>query len=178
MEYPTIQNIVSTVNSNCVLDLKKIAKCALNVEYQPMRFGALIMRIRQPRCTALIFNSGKIVVAGCKNIADAKNSCYKFVKILYKLSFKVTFKDFKIQNIVCSYDMKSNLFLEKIHLYCENLSCFEPELFPGLILRIEKTTFLIFSSGKVVITGINNYDTINKIFKTIYLILIKFKKVV
>lgn len=63
MEYPTIQNIVSTVNSNYVLDLKKIAKCALNVEYQPRRFGALIMRIRQPRCTALIFNSGKIVVA-------------------------------------------------------------------------------------------------------------------
>lgn len=84
----------------------------------------------------------------------------------------------KIQNIVLSYDIKSNLFLEKIHLYCENLSCFEPELFPGLILRIEKTIFLIFSSGKVVITGIYNYDTINKIFKNIYLILIKFKKVI
>jgi len=176
MELTTIQNIVCTVNTNCLLDLKRIANSALNVEYKPYRFGALIMRIREPRSTALIFSSGKIVVAGTKNLSEAKISCKKFVKILNKLNFDVKFLDFKIQNIVCSYDMTSLLCLEKINLFCENFSCFEPELFPGLILRIKKATFLIFGSWKIVITGLNDYNLINNIFNDLFSILKKFKK--
>ncbi len=83
------------------------------------------------------------------------------MKILNKLNFDVEFLDFIIQNIVCSYDMTSLLYLEKINLFCENFSCFEPELFPGLILRIKKATFLIFGSWKIVITGLNDYNLIN-----------------
>lgn len=37
------------------LDLKKIALHARNAEYNPKRFAAVIMRIREPRTTALIF---------------------------------------------------------------------------------------------------------------------------
>ena len=57
---PQLQNIVATVNLGCKLDLKKIAMTALNAEYNPKRFAALIMRIHEPRTTALIFSSGKI----------------------------------------------------------------------------------------------------------------------
>ena len=56
---PQLQNIVATVNLDCKLDLKKIALTAKNAEYNPKRFAALIMRIREPRTTALIFSSGK-----------------------------------------------------------------------------------------------------------------------
>lgn len=52
---PQLQNIVSTVNLGCKLDLKKIALHARNAEYNPKRFAAVIMRIREPRTTALIF---------------------------------------------------------------------------------------------------------------------------
>ncbi|KAF4524594.1 hypothetical protein B566_EDAN008549 [Ephemera danica] len=44
----------------CKLDLKKIALHARNAEYNPKRFAAVIMRIREPRTTALIFSSGKM----------------------------------------------------------------------------------------------------------------------
>eukprot|EP01115_Flamella_aegyptia_P005480 TRINITY_DN22_c3_g1_i3.p1 TRINITY_DN22_c3_g1~~TRINITY_DN22_c3_g1_i3.p1 ORF type:complete len:137 (-),score=39.57 TRINITY_DN22_c3_g1_i3:62-472(-) len=43
---PTLQNIVSTVNLGCTLDLKQIALRARNAEYNPKRFAAVIMRIR------------------------------------------------------------------------------------------------------------------------------------
>ena len=176
MENLEIQNIVSTVNSTCMLDLKSIAQSAMNVEYKPQRFSALIMRIRKPRSTALIFYSGKIVVAGTKNISDSKVSCKKFIKILYKLGFNVKFCDFKIQNIVCSYNMNSFLSLEKMHLFASNLCCYEPELFPGLILRIKKVTFLIFRSGKVIITGSNDYKIVKEVFDDVYCILSRFKR--
>ncbi len=163
-----IQNIVSTINTNCTLDLMKIAKSALNVEYKQDRFGALVMRIREPRSTALIFMTGKIVVAGTKTENEAKIASKKFVKKLLKLGFKVTFNEFKIQNIVCSYNMQALLSLEKIYLRTENFSCYEPELFPGLILRIEKATLLIFGSGKIVITGLKMYDDVSRIFSSVY----------
>ena len=141
----------------------------------------------QLKSTALIFSSGKIVVAGNKNEYKAKISCIKFVKILKKIGFNVELCDFKIQNIVCSYDMKSLLHLEKIYLYCENFGCYEPELFPGLILRVKKATLLVFErllyqsllvfgSGKVVITGLKNYEQVQKVFNDIYPILKMFKR--
>ncbi len=61
---PTLQNIVATVNLDCRLDLKTIALHARNAEYNPKRFAAVIMRIREPKTTALIFASGKMVVTG------------------------------------------------------------------------------------------------------------------
>jgi len=60
------RNIVCTVNLACKLDLKKIALHARNAEYNPKRFAAVIMRIRDPRTTALIFSSGKMVCTGAK----------------------------------------------------------------------------------------------------------------
>jgi transcription initiation factor TFIID TATA-box-binding protein len=55
------RNIVATVNLDCRLDLKTIALHARNAEYNPKRFAAVIMRIRDPKTTALIFASGKMV---------------------------------------------------------------------------------------------------------------------
>lgn len=58
---PTLQNIVSTCDLKCRLDLKTIALNARNTEYNPKRFAAAIMKIRNPKTTALIFSSGKMV---------------------------------------------------------------------------------------------------------------------
>ncbi|KAI3708132.1 hypothetical protein L2E82_37213 [Cichorium intybus] len=56
------RNIVSTVNLDCNLDLKAIALQAHNAENNPKRFAAVIMRIREPRTTALICASGKMII--------------------------------------------------------------------------------------------------------------------
>ena len=58
---------MATVNLDCRLDLKTIALHARNAEYNPKRFAAVIMRIREPKTTALIFASGKMVVTGAKS---------------------------------------------------------------------------------------------------------------
>ena len=58
---PVLQNIVATCNLAVELDLKVIALHARNAEYNPKRFAAVIMRIRDPKTTALIFKSGKPV---------------------------------------------------------------------------------------------------------------------
>ena len=80
----------------CTLDLKKIAMRARNAEYNPKRFGALIMRIRDPKTTALIFSSGKVVCTGAKSEEMSRQAARRFARIIQKLEFDVKFKEFKV----------------------------------------------------------------------------------
>lgn len=132
---PQLQNIVSTVNLSCKLDLKVIALQARNAEYNPKRFAAVIMRIREPRTTALIFSSGKMVCTGAKSEDDSRLAARKYARIIQKLGFHAKFLDFKIQNMVGSCDVKFPIRLEGLVLTHGKFSSYEPELFPGLIYR-------------------------------------------
>ncbi|XP_028948203.1 TATA-box-binding protein 1 isoform X1 [Malus sylvestris] len=195
---PTLQNIVSTVNLDCKLDLKQIALQARNAEYNPKRFAAVIMRIREPKTTALIFASGKMVCTGAKSeqqsklaarkvsveclqigINIAKNIVIYYARIIQKLGFNAKFKDFKIQNIVGSCDVKFPIRLEGLAYSHGAFSSYEPELFPGLIYRMKqpKIVLLIFVSGKIVITGAKVRDDTYKAFENIYPVLTEFRKV-
>lgn len=92
-----IQNCVATVNLGCDLNLRKINFRTRNSEYNPQRFHGVIMRIREPRCTALIFRSGKVVCTGARNEVDANLGTRKFARILQKLGYPVSLsvsKDF------------------------------------------------------------------------------------
>ncbi|KAJ7891213.1 transcription factor TFIID-domain-containing protein [Mycena olivaceomarginata] len=131
-----VEGIVPTVNLDCRLDLKTIAR---NAEYNSTRFPAIIMRARDPKTTALIFASGKIVYA----------------RIVQKLDFDAKFSEFKIQNIVGSCDVKFPIRLEELAFSHGQVSSYEPELFPSLIYRMikPKVVLLIFVSGKIVLNG-------------------------
>ncbi|KAJ1921383.1 TATA-binding protein (TBP) [Mycoemilia scoparia] len=175
---PTLQNIVATVNLDCRLDLKTIALHARNAEYNPKRFAAVIMRIREPKTTALIFASGKMVVTGAKSEDDSKLAARKYARIVQKLGFPAKFTDFKIQNIVGSCDVKFPIRLEGLNSSHEKFSSYEPELFPGLIYRMRdpKVVLLIFVSGKIVLTGAKVRAQIYLAFETIYPVLAQFRK--
>ncbi|XP_065540024.1 TATA box-binding protein-like 2 isoform X1 [Lathamus discolor] len=175
---PQLQNIVSTVNLACKLDLKNIALHARNAEYNPKRFAAVIMRIREPRTTALIFSSGKMVCTGAKSEEQSRLAARKYARVVQKLGFPAKFLDFKIQNMVGSCDVRFPIRLEGLVLTHQQFSSYEPELFPGLIYRMVKPriVLLIFVSGKVVLTGAKERSEIYEAFENIYPILKGFKK--
>lgn len=175
---PTLQNIVATVNLGCRLDLKTVALHARNAEYNPKRFAAVIMRIREPKTTALIFASGKMVVTGAKSEDDSKLASRKYARIIQKIGFAAKFTDFKIQNIVGSCDVKFPIRLEGLAFSHGTFSSYEPELFPGLIYRMvkPKIVLLIFVSGKIVLTGAKQREEIYQAFEAIYPVLSEFRK--
>lgn len=130
------------------------------------------MRIRDPRTTALLFKSGKMIVTGAKNEKDNLNGARKYTAILQKLGIPAVFNDFKVQNITATFDCGFPIRLESF-LYDtsnHNFSTYEPELFPGLIYRMvePKAVLLIFVSGKVVLTGVKTneliLEAVNEIF--------------
>ncbi|KDQ49859.1 hypothetical protein JAAARDRAFT_63486 [Jaapia argillacea MUCL 33604] len=159
----TLQNIVATVNLDCRLDLKTIALHARNAEYNSKRLAAVIMRIRGPKTTALIFASGKMVVTGAKSKDDSRLASRKYARIIQKLGFDAKFSEFKIQNIVGSCDFSS----------------YGPELFPGLIYRMikPKVVLLIFVLGKTTYGCKGKLrEEIYTAFNAIYTVLCEFRK--
>lgn len=176
---PILQNIVSTVYVGCQLDLQKIALSTRNSEYNPGRFAAVIMRIKDPRTTALIFASGKIVCTGAKSEDLSRLAARRYARILEKLGFPVRFKDFKIQNIVASCDLEFPIKLEQLACSKHGIyTKYEPELFPGMIYRMNKpkVVILIFVSGKMVITGAKKREETYAAFEDIYPVLLQFSK--
>jgi transcription initiation factor TFIID TATA-box-binding protein len=52
--------LIKLIKYDVVFCKDKITQTARNAEYNPKRFQAVIMRVREPRTTALIFASGKV----------------------------------------------------------------------------------------------------------------------
>ncbi|GAX16132.1 transcription initiation factor TFIID TATA-box-binding protein [Fistulifera solaris] len=175
-----IQNIASTVNLGVRLDLKKIALKCRNTEFNPRRFGAVIMRLREPRATALIFATGKMVVTGVRSTHNAELASKKFAYIIERVGFKPTDTfEFKVRNIVGTADVGFPIRLEGLVYAHSAFASYEPELFPGLIYRLvapEKVVLLIFVSGKIVITGAKKESEISAAVTKIYPTLLEFRK--
>ena len=78
------------------------------------------MRIRDPKTTALIFASGKMVVTGAKSEDDSRLASRKYARIVQKLGFEAKFSEFKIQNIVATVNLDCRLDLKTIALHARN----------------------------------------------------------
>lgn len=175
---PKLQNIVSTANFKCILDLREIALKAKNAEYNPRRFAAVIMRIKEPKTTALIFSSGKMVCTGARTEEESRQASRIYAKIILKLGFPVKFSEFTVQNIVASCDVKFPIRLEGLANTYLKFCSYEPEMFPGLIFHMldPKIVLLIFVSGKIVLTGAKKREDIYRAYQKIIPILSQFKK--
>ena len=171
--------MICSFNLRNEIDPKTIAFKARNAEYNPRKVNAVVLRFRSPRCTALVYSNGKVMVTGCRSEDQARMACKKVAKVVYKCNHpSVRFADFKIENIVASTDVRFPVRLEGL-AYEHRASCsYEPELFPGLVYRLlePKISLLIFVSGKVVITGSRNRDDIITAFKSLYPVLHKYRK--
>jgi transcription initiation factor TFIID TATA-box-binding protein len=70
---------------NCKIDLRHLAQWCRNAEYNPQRFSAVILRIREPRTTGLVFSTGKVVITGAKSEEDAFQAARIFEKTISKI---------------------------------------------------------------------------------------------
>ena len=160
----TIVNIVVSTSLEKDIPLEKMAATLPNTEYNPEQFPGLVLRIKEPKTSALIFSSGKVVCTGAKTLADVDRSIQSIIKSLKKLEIIVTIKpEITVQNIVASGSIGMALNLNFLGLKLPNTE-YEPEQFPGLVhkLRGTRATFLLFSNGKIVCTGTRTEEEVHE----------------
>ncbi|MBI4438503.1 TATA-box-binding protein [Candidatus Woesearchaeota archaeon] len=160
-----VVNIVVSTSLNHDVPLEKMASTLPNTEYNPEQFPGLVLRIKEPKTSALIFSSGKVVCTGARSMDKVEESIRKIIKSLEKIGIRVTIKpDIKIQNIVASGTVGMDLNLNILAMKLRNTE-YEPEQFPGLVYKLIdpaiKATFLLFSNGKIVCTGTKSEAEVN-----------------
>lgn len=162
-----IVNIVVSTSLEHDIPLEKMAATLSNTEYNPEQFPGLVIRIKDPKTSALIFSSGKVVCTGARTIEKVQESIKKIIKSLQKIDIHIKIKpEIKIQNIVASGSVKMDLNLNELATQLQNVE-YEPEQFPGLVYKLDQTktnpkaTFLLFSNGKIVCTGTKSEEEVH-----------------
>jgi len=167
-----IVNIVATSRIGEELDLYRIAGLD-QVKYNPKVFPGAVLRITRPKASILIFESGRIVCSGTKCFEDAEAAVKKAVKIIGRAGVDVKPGPIKIRNIVASADFGSEINLNALAVALLGEVEYEPEQFPGLVYRIDdpRSVVLVFSSGKVVIAGCKDEESVERAAENVYNVL-------
>ncbi|MFA4823913.1 MAG: TATA-box-binding protein [Methanoregula sp.] len=161
-----IENIVASGVIADSIDLIEVSKKVRNCELNTKRFPGAVYRLENPKIASLIFSSGKVVLTGIRDKKALTQGLSLIIKSLKEAGVDTHEKpSVAITNIVCSYDIGKYINLNKvvITLNLENIE-YEPEQFPGLVYRIKdpKIVALLFSSGKIILTGGKNLEDIKK----------------
>ncbi len=159
-----IVNIVVSTSLEKDIPLEKMAATLSNTEYNPEQFPGLVIRIKEPKTSALIFSSGKVVCTGARTLEQVDQAIEKIKKSLLKIDVKVTIDPvIEVQNIVASGSIGMALNLNTLAMKLDNTE-YEPEQFPGLVFKLKSAgaTFLLFSNGKIVCTGTKSEEEVHK----------------
>ena len=165
-----VENVVATGTLDDELDLGFITINFPDTNYNPDRFPGLVFRLEKPKTTILLFRTGKMVCTGAKSEKQAEEAIKTTVHRLKRGGVKIINEaTVKIENIVASVNLGGQVHLEESARLLPR-SIYEPEQFPGIILRITKpkVVFLIFASGKLVCTGAKNEADIHKAVQHIH----------
>jgi transcription initiation factor TFIID TATA-box-binding protein len=165
-QLPKIENIVASGSIADSIDLEMLSAKMKNYDLNKKRFPGAVLRLQNPKIAVLIFSSGKVVITGAKNpedLAQGQDILIKKMKEAGVICHDTP--DVAVTNIVCSYDIGKYINLNKvvITLNLENIE-YEPEQFPGLVYRIKdpKIVALLFSSGKIILTGGRTMEDVEK----------------
>jgi len=158
-----VVNIVVSTSLEHDIPLEKMAAVLSNTEYNPEQFPGLVIRIKEPKTSALIFSSGKVVCTGARSLDKVEEAIQQIIQSLKKIGIEITIKPkITVQNVVASGSIGMDLNLNKLAMKLDNTE-YEPEQFPGLVYKLmeAKATFLLFSNGKIVCTGTKSEAEVN-----------------
>ena len=161
---PKIRNVVCTANLGQKVDIQMLSKIACGI-YDEAIYGGKCGYVKTPDMDGrvTIFSSGKMISIGGNSVKKAKDQLNHAKFFLVKEHMIQDTKLIpKVQNIVATIDLGKKLLLEKISSNISSAN-YDPQIFPGIILKsLNSCTFLIFASGKIVLTGAKSIKEVSK----------------
>jgi transcription initiation factor TFIID TATA-box-binding protein len=155
-----IVNVVGTVKAADSFDLESIEKNVRGGEFTQTRVW-LKMRLLPERNYVAFYKSGKFLITGVKSASELESIADRVISLLEEAEIPTNTKEISIHNFVLQEYIELQSSLEKlIYVLDQSKASYEPEQFPGLIYKDWGATFLLFSSGKITITGIKKEEDI------------------
>jgi transcription initiation factor TFIID TATA-box-binding protein len=180
-----VVNIVASGKFNVELDLaavaedlRKLDNWITEVEHSRRSGNRLLIYFTDNDALCILAPSGVYVFNGVDNYEKIEDANEKLLRSLSHLgiissrnpSEEEVIKKLLIRNIVCTADFGRNMNLNavSIGLGFENIE-YEPEQFPGLVYKPQNHNFtvMIFSTGKMVIMGVQSERTAREAFELV-----------
>lgn len=111
----------------------------------------MVFKLSRPSATILLFETGKGICTGAKNMDEAKTAVGKLVGELRAKGLKVEEPEINVQNVVVSAEL--GFEVDVAGIAARHKCMYEPERFPGAVFKEAGKTLLVFSSGRVVCVG-------------------------
>jgi transcription initiation factor TFIID TATA-box-binding protein len=160
----TVHNMVSTSvvsGQEMPINLATLAELIANSTYDRRKFAAITIRLDNPRCTSLLFTSGKLVVTGVKSWYECllASLCIARIISMHFVHARYFIVNCDVQNIVAHSEIRLRpgqiLNIQRMYESMAMECTYQRNMFPGLIYRGKDApvVLLCFYSGKVVLTG-------------------------
>ena len=167
---PVIHNVVATIQIECdPIDIERLSVLFPFSSYDKSKFAAITLRLLNPRCTCLLFTSGKLVVTGASSWEQGLLTAHHVCDLLRRAHPGQTFRlvAYDVQNIVAHVELpiegpNGRLDLDALYRDYGEVCTFQRSMFPGLVFRPldAPVVLLCFLSGRIVITGGKSADQI------------------
>lgn len=98
-------------NNERPFDLQELAQKCRNVNYNPSRFRAAILRISGTKLKGIVFSSGNITIYGGATVEECQSGANKLLNIIrysLNLSHRTCYfanENIQVRNIVASYSL-------------------------------------------------------------------------
>jgi transcription initiation factor TFIID TATA-box-binding protein len=166
-----IVNVVASGSLNVELDLEALAAEFIDiVDYDPSIYPGAYVRLSDAAPLITLYRTGKYIITGADSEDDALAGRTRLLELLAERGILETADDdwFSVQNVVCTADLGQSINLNALSIgFGLERTEYEPEQFPGLVFRPPDApcVALLFSSGKIVLTGCPNVETAERTFE-------------
>lgn len=147
-----VENMVFTLSFPSRIDLERVARELPNAKYNSRRFPSLVVKLAIPKVTFLIFESGRAVCTGARSEGEMELAVRGLLNHLRSRGIELGEPEASLENVVVSSYLGGEVDVERLSL--ELQAPYEPERFPGAIVRYGGRKVLVFSSGRIVCTGL------------------------
>jgi len=161
-----IVNVVATVKVAPSFNLQKLKDSIKDSAFSSGTNVWLKMKLVPEGNYIAFYKSGKFLITGRNNEKEVYLIADRVIAVLQNVGIDVNQKIIQIHNFVIQDQIGMNLNLEKLMYELDHSKTnYEPEQFPALIYKDWGATFLLFSTGKITITGLKEEKCIEKVVK-------------
>lgn len=160
-----IVNIVAIAVMHEPFDLDLISKRLEDTEFPSSGPKWLKMRLKPENYYTAFYKSGKFLITGAKNIDKVNEIVQRVLGKLKDANINAKLKNIKINNIVLMDKIELKQSLDNLIISIDDpRASYEPEQFPGMIYKDKEKgiNYLLFSSGKIIITGTTDIELAKK----------------
>jgi transcription initiation factor TFIID TATA-box-binding protein len=159
-----VVNMVAMAILSAPLDLEEMEKVLPNSEQCKSAAKWLKYRLGPEKKYIAFYKSGKFLITGVRSRDEVHSLVDKVVDELMRYGIEVNVTAVRVNNIVLEGKLDFQVSLESIiRMLDTGKASYEPEQFPGLLYKDWGVSFLLFSSGKFIITGIRDEGDIGSV---------------